>query len=500
MRLRRIAVAMVCALAAAQVPAQWRQTAYLKASNAEAGDHFGNGGALEGQGVALSGDGRTLAVGAPYESGNGSDPADNSLYSAGAVYVFVLDGGRWRQQAYLKASNPGQSDKFGYAVSLSQDGNTLAVSAYFEAGPEDKLPQSGAVYVFTRSGGRWRQQAYLRASNAGEIDDGDQFGFSLSLSGDGNTLAVGAIAEDSGATGVNGNQNDNSKPSSGAVYVFTRRGRGWRQQAYLKASNTDANDLFGYSVALSADGDTLAVGAFDEDSSARQINGPQDVGRRGSGAIYVFERANGRWSQQAFLKASNAEAADSLGYAVAISADGGTIAGGAADEDCTTPGVHPPGVAGCDHDQETDMSVGAAYVFVRDAGGRWRQQAFLKASNPGKEDWFGARLALSGDGNTLAVGAQVENGSARVVNGPPDDAAEDAGAVYVFRRRGESWSEQAYLKASNADPYDEFGSAMALNATGTLLAVGARGESAAGADPRDNSATGAGAVYVFERR
>jgi hypothetical protein len=498
--MRRIAVAVACAVAAAQAPSPWRETAYLKASNAEAGDHFGNGGALEGQGVALSGDGRTLAVGAPYESGDGSGPADNSLYSAGAVYVFVLENGRWSQQAYLKASNPGQSDKFGYAVSLSRDGDTLAVSAYFEAGPDDKLPNSGAVYVFTRSGGRWRQQAYLRASNAGEPDDGDQFGFSISLSGDGATLAVGAIAEDSGATGVNGNQNDNSKPSSGAVYVFARRVDAWTQQAYIKASNTDANDLFGYSVGLSADGNTLAASAFDEDSSARQINGPQDVGRRGSGAIYVFQRVNGTWSQQAFLKASNAEAGDSLGYAVAISADGATIAGGAADEDCTTPGVRPPGPPGCDDDRESDTSIGAAYVFARGAGGAWTQQAFLKASNPGKEDWFGARLALSGDGNTLAVGAQVENGSARTINGPADDAAEDAGAVYVFRRNGTLWSQQAYLKASNADAYDEFGSAMALNADGALLAVGARGESAAGMDPRDNSAPGAGAVYVFERQ
>src|SRR5437773_9854533 len=102
---------------------QLKQVAYIKASNTEMGDHFGNGGTLEGHGVALSGDGNTLAVGAPYESsgakGINGNQNDNSLYSAGAVYVFVRRNGTWPQPAYIKASNPGQSDKFGFVVSLS---------------------------------------------------------------------------------------------------------------------------------------------------------------------------------------------------------------------------------------------------------------------------------------------------------------------------------------------------------------------------------------------
>src|SRR2546422_6798611 len=99
-----------------------KQAAYLKASNTEMGDHFGNGGTLEGHGVAISGDGSTLAVGAPYESsaakGINGNQNDNTLYSAGTVYVFVNRNNAWSQQAYIKASNPGQSDKFGYVVSL----------------------------------------------------------------------------------------------------------------------------------------------------------------------------------------------------------------------------------------------------------------------------------------------------------------------------------------------------------------------------------------------
>src|SRR3984893_1912255 len=433
-----------------------KEVAYLKASNTEANDHFGNGGTLEGHGVALSGDGNTLAVSAPYESsgakGVNGDQNDNSIYSSGAVYIFIQKNGVWSQQAYLKASNPGLSYRFGHVVSLSQDGNTLAVSAHFEASAakgidgdqnNKSIPQAGAVYVFTRTGTTWSQEAYVKASNTGEKaigtqpSKGDQFGFSIGLSADGNTLAVGAISEDSGAKGINGDQNDNSQPSSGAVYVFTRTGATWSQQAYIKASNTDVNDLFGYSVGLSADGNTLAASAYDEDSSAREINGVQDKNRRGSGAIYVFTRTGTAWKQTAYLKAHNAENGDSLGYAIAISQDGNTIAGGAADEDCYAAGINPPG---CDNDYKTDTSTGAVYVFVRNAG-TWTEQAFIKSSHPNKEDWFESRLNLSGDGNTLAVGAQLENGVSKGINGNQADlSAEDSGALYLYTRSGTTWT------------------------------------------------------------
>jgi hypothetical protein len=472
---------------------------------------------LEGHGLAMSGDGNTLAVGAPYESsaakGINGNQDDHSLYSSGAVYVFVRAGGGWRQQAYIKASNPGQSYRFGQVVSLSQDGDTLAVSAFYEASAakgingdqnDKSIPQAGAVYVFTRTGTTWAQQAYIKASNTGEKgtaaqpDEGDQFGFSMSLSADGNTLAVGAISEDSGAKGIDGDQNDNSQQSSGAVYVFTRSRNNWSQQAYIKASNTDAGDLFGYAVGLSGDGNTLAVSAYDEDSSAREINGVMDRNRRGSGAIYVFTRTGSTWAQTAYLKASNAENGDSLGYDLAISHDGNTIAAGSGDEDCYAAGINPPG---CDNDFRTDTSAGAVYVFVRN-GNTWTQQAFIKSSHPGKEDWFGARLGISGDGNTLAVGAQLENGNSKGINGDQTDlTAEDSGALYLFTRTGTAWTQKAYIKGSNTEAYDEFGSSMALSKDGKVLAVGARGEASAAkgvnGDQNDNSAMGAGAVYLF---
>src|SRR2546423_15303173 len=204
----------------AQSPAgQLRQTAYIKASSPHMGDHFGNGGTLLGDSVARSGDGLTLAVGAPNESSgakgvNGSNQDDTSVYSAGAVYVFMRRNttSPWTQQAYVKASNPQAAAEFGHVVNLSADGNTMAVSAYFEASAskgingnqnDESIPQAGAVYVFTRRGTPWSQQAYIKASNTGEagtdgdLGDGDQVGFSLSLSDHGHTLARGVHAADS---------------------------------------------------------------------------------------------------------------------------------------------------------------------------------------------------------------------------------------------------------------------------------------------------------------
>ena len=192
-----------------------------------------------------------------------------------------------------------------------------------------------------------------------------------------------------------------------------------------------------------------------------------------------------------------------MGYAIAISQDGNTIAGGAADEDCMTPGIVAGPTHVCQDDQPQDNSSGAVYVFVRD-GNTWSQQAFIKSSNPDKEDWFGARLTLSGDGNALAVGAQVEDGGSKGINGDQkNQSAEDTGAIYFFTRKGTTWTQTAYVKASNADSYDEFGSAMALSKDGKLMAVGARGEASAAKDingnQNDNSAMGSGAVYIFAR-
>ncbi|MGB5081357.1 MAG: integrin [Burkholderiales bacterium] len=400
---------------------------------------------------------------------------------------------------YFKASNTGADDRFGIAVALSGDGNTLAVGAAFEASstsgidsvPDDTAVQAGAVYVFTRIAGAWSQQAYVKASNA---QAGDRFGISLALSADGNTLAVGAPNEDSSSTGVGSTPNELASPAAGAAYVFTRSGGTWSEQAYVKPLNPGSLDQFGTSVALSADGNTLAVGADREASSTTGINTIPNEGANDAGAAYVFTRSGITWSQQAYVKPSNTGADDRFGSSVALSSDGNTLAVGARLEDSNTTGVGST-------PNDLALNAGAAYVFTR-SGITWSQQAYVKASNTQTGDNFGGSVALSGDGNTLAVGSIGEDSSTTGIGSTPDELAADAGAVYVFTRGGIAWSQQAYVKPLNSGVNDTFGRTVALSGDGNALLVGANGEdgSSAGISGTPNEgAPEAGAAYVFTR-
>ncbi|MCZ0955239.1 MAG: FG-GAP repeat protein, partial [Rhodospirillaceae bacterium] len=360
---------LLAALYAGQAVAQSSAT-YVKASNPGVDDQFGGSAVLLGVSLALSGDGETLAVGARMEdsgaTGVDGDQQDNSMRNAGAAYVFGRTAdGSWEQQAYLKASNTGAADQFGFAVAISDDGDTLAISANLEDSAatgvngdqhDNSMENSGAVYIFRRDDEGWGQEAYLKASNTGEPEDGDGFGYVLGLSADGNALAVGATGEDGSSTGANGDDSDNSARGAGAVYVFERDGDEWSQQAYLKASNTDATDLFGISLAISDDGETLVISALDEDGSTQGINGRDDNGSRGSGAVYVFTRDGGRWTQQAYLKSSNSGRNDAFSM-VALSGDGHTLGVSAFDEDSSDTGV------GADQSDDSSEDSGAVYVF-----------------------------------------------------------------------------------------------------------------------------------------
>lgn len=331
------------------------------------------------------------------------------------------------------------------------------------------------------------QQAYLKASNT---DAGDRFAWDRAIAVDGDTVAIGAHYEGSDATGANGDEANNDAERSGAVYVFVRSADGWNQQAYLKASNTDATDIFGLSVAL--DGDTLVVGAPFEYSNATGVNGDEtNNGASTSGAAYVFVRSNGKWSQQAYLKASNTGINDQFGTSVAV--DGDTVVVGAQFEDSNATGI------GGNQNSNSAERSGAAYVFVRDSDS-WSQQAYLKASNTDADDQFGSRLALSGD--TLIVSAPFEDSSATGVQGDQsDNEAEAAGAVYVFSRSGEIWSQQAYLKASNAETGDFFGHSIAIDDDTVVVGANLEDSSATGVngDEANNGAEFAGAAYVFVR-
>ena len=332
------------------------------------------------------------------------------------------------------------------------------------------------------------QQCYLKAHNT---DQEDFFGCAVAVSGD--TVVIGACGEDSNATGINGNRNDNSASAAGAVYVFVRTGsiwshHSWTQQAYLKASNTDAGDLFGSAVAIS--GDVILVGAPGESSAADGINTNQaDNSAKDTGAVYVFVRKTNYWCQLTYIKASDSDAGDRFGHSVAV--DGKVAVVGAYGEDSNATGVN-----GDDADNSANLA-GAAYVFIE--GNSWffaQQQAYLKASNTGAGDRFGFAVAVSG--NRAVVGAYGESSSAKGVNGDEsNNSANEAGAAYVFKRKNNQWSQASYLKASNTDHSDYFGSAVGIS--GDVIVVGAYGEDGDNTIQLNNNAPFAGAAYVYKR-
>lgn len=355
-------------------------------------------------------------------------------------------------------------------------------------------------------------QPYMAHLYAANSSSNDHFGYATSF--DGTTVALGAPDEASTTCSViNGSDYgaaNNFGNSNGAVYLYKYPDT---PMAYLKAPNTSDNDYFGQ--AVSVDGDLVAVGAPGEDSSVLTTIedgdfSPDTNGRADSGAVYVFAKTtDDTWSHQVYLKAPNASNNDRFGYSLALS--GSRVVAGAPGEDSDTTSI----VSGADLAVTNDAgsNTGAVYVFERaaapDANGRyWAHQAYLKATNATNEDRFGWSVAMSG--TTIVVGAPGEDGSVNaIINGADltatDDAARDSGAVYVFVNSGSGWVQQAYLKAPNGLPGDEFGHAVAIN--GDTLVVGARYENSDtlsiinGADLSAANTAGYhnGAAYVFRR-
>jgi hypothetical protein len=357
-----------------------------------------------GSAVALSADGSTLVVSAPTEG----------LKTEGAVYVFRRLATTWTQDVRLA----GSGGSFGHGIAISGDGTTLAIGAYGEDSTGVGAEFAGTVHVFVRGASGWSEQAKLRGVNTEAFD---YFGWSVALASHGDTLAVGAFGESGGAAGVDGNARDNSKPRSGAAYVFARSGALWTQQAYVKASNPDVDDGFGTSIALAADGATLAVGAPVESSVATGIDGDQTSNAAGAaGAVYTYARSGATWAQTAYIKgahiggppkldAGGAASGDRVGASVAFSGDGARLAIGA------------PGDSG---------ETGAAYVLTR-AASSWVFAYIARAPGGESGDHAGGAVAIADA--ALVLGAVEEASAARGIGGDPgDNSAPDSGAAYVF--------------------------------------------------------------------
>jgi len=441
------------------------QTAFIKASSVTENDRFG----------VVSIDGNTLAVGARYEDSsstgiNGDENNNASGGNSGAVYVFVLENGEWRQQAFIKPSNTGVDDLFGASIDLS--GDTLVVGAALEDGESDALTDSGAVYVFQRTGNTWSQQAYIKAPQP--IATG-RLGEAVAVSGD--ILVTSARGHTSSGT------------EAGPVYVYQRENGEWTHDGTLLGSNSELGDLFG--VDLDISGTTIAVGANGESSSSRGINQDQtnnDSSR--SGAAYIFERNNETWNQTAYIKSENSDEFDNFGIQLALSNQ--MLAVSALESSNAT------GINGDQSDNSANQA-GAVYVFAREAEG-WVYQSYIKASNTSEGDWFGTAVDISDD--QLVVGAWKETTRVAGVNASQDreTSATEVGAAYLFDFSNNQWQQTAYLKASNAKRLASFAEKIALS--DDMIAVGAMWDSnpnsGVSADQNTfDTERYSGAVYVF---
>jgi FG-GAP repeat len=470
------------------IPARHAVQANAESPQAELDDPGATSGDSFGYSVAISGS--TAVVG-----------ADGANSGTGAAYVFTRSGSTWSQQAELTASDGAQNDSFGLSVAIS--GSTIVVSAPYHN------YQAGAVYVFTRSGTVWTQQAEL--ADPGNTED-DYFGWAVAISGATAVVTANGVNTFTGTayvfTGSGGTWSEQAEltPSDigqfdyfgntvgvsgstavvsanstnsglGAAYIYARTGTTWAQQAELTDPGASADDAFANSVAVC--GSTVVVGAPGVSS--------------GTGAAYVYTRLGSQWSQQAELTAADGAPDDFFGYSVAIS--GSTAVAGAV------------GYA----------FAGAAYSFTR-SGTTWIQEAELTAADSQTGDYFAWAVAVSG-ATVLAGAPQADSsdGTAYVFALPPAPAKLTAagtatadhfgysvavsgatavvgaygvhagtGAVYVFTRSGGIWSEQAELTAADGAAGDSFGGSVAIS--GSTVVVGAPGRG-----------SGAGAAYVFTR-
>lgn len=371
-------------------------------------------------GAAVAIDGDTAVVTSPYATASGVE-------GAGSAFVLVRDGAGWLLQAQLAAQDPKPFSNYGRAVAI--EGDTLVVGAYSADGVQTS---TGAAYVYTRSGSVWTQQAKLSANDGEGFSD---FGYAVALSGD--SVVVGAPS-----TFINGEN------VVGAAYTYQRTGTTWAQQQKLIASDGLMFNSFGNAVALQ--GDTAVVAA-----SQASVGGVSF-----SGAVYVFGRSGGSWSELQKLSAVDAAAEDTFGHSIAL--NGASLIVGTPQPDLLSGG-----------------GTGAAYVFAL-SGGSWTQQAKLLASDGVVEDAFGAAVGIAGD--SAVVGAPFA-GSVHGVN-------LEAGAAYTYTRSGETWTQQARIAAVDAEQGDRLG--MRVGLSGNTAIVGAPDAGVGG-----NDAQGKGYLFTL---
>lgn len=359
------------------------------------------GPAMQGYSVSISADGNTAIVGANNDSGG-----------IGAAWVFTRNNGIWGQQGNkLLGTGIVGEGQFGNAVAISADGNTAIVGANADS------MNRGAAFIFKRIGANWIQQG-PKLVGSGSIGSLVQMGFSVAISADGNTAIIGGIY-------------DNNE--IGAAWVFTRNNGVWSQQGN-KLIGTGATGIVnqGYSVAISADGNTALLSSITDNGEV--------------GATWVFVRNAGVWTQQGNKLVGTGVNGiwASQGYSLSLSADGNIAAIGAVSD---------------------NGGLGATWVFSR-TGSSWTQMGSkLIGSGSVGLSHQGSSVALSADGNTLLVGGYGDK--------------LNQGSVWVFTRNASSWQQQGtkidFIGRSGDTSY--LGSSLSISADASTAIIGGYADS-----------------------
>lgn len=395
------------------------------------------------------------------------------------------------------ASNDGDSgDRFGSAAALSDDGTTALIGAQYDDDPNGQF--GGSAYVFERVDGEWSQQAKL-ATTEDAVSD---FGSSVDLSSNGRTALIGAPSR---------------RRKNGAAYIFTKANGSWIQQTKLTAGDdSNPEDRFGDSVALSADGSRALIGAD-------QVQHPD---REFTGAAYVFDRVDATWRQEHRLIPDDVDPSSSgVGIGIGLSGDGNTALvskagadgeprsacifsysdewvvgaetngsweqtgeltasdGEAGDRFAWTSALSPDGetiLVGAYGDySSTGRDGGSVYVFVRGEDG-WQQQTKVVAAGSTNGGGFGRSLGLSNDGETAVISAWSRS----------EPNGEFAGAAFFLTSSDGEWEHQTVVAAGDGDSRDQFGTSTAISGSGEIALIGAVSDE----DPNGGRA---GSAYVF---
>ena len=380
----------------------------LVASVASAGDNIGAA-------VTVAGDASMVMVGSPNLT--------VSVTHAGGVYLFGRLNSPWWQRLAVSNSSGNPSDDLGSSLAMSTDGSTAVIGS-------DSMNK---ISIYRRSFGMWTLQVSIPSPDANSVD----FGYSLAISGNGDTILVGAP---DATVGANSQQ--------GAAYLINWSGSSWSAPAKVVALDGSPNDEFGCSVALSPDGTTAAIGAYGASSK--------------TGAVYVMTRPGSTWSALTRLGATIGAINNEFGYSVALSGDGNTL------------------LVGARFASNGTVNSGAAYVFVRSMGG-YSQQIKLAPALATSQSNYGISVALSSDGNTVLIGSPY-SGAGTVVTG----------LAYFYVRSAGLWSLQKSLTAPDLTHPDEFGIGVALSADGNIAVIGNPNAIAYGS-------LNQGAAYVYTR-